>query len=80
MMLSPNAESGFALACQADAALDQWCHQHQDVALAIVEQLDRYAIPLTPDEYALQIGRRLAAAMHLGPERAVRALGLEVAP
>ena len=79
-MLSPNAESGFALACAADEALDRWCHQHEDIATAIVEQLDRYAIPLTADEYALQIGRRLAAAMHLGPERAVRALGLEVRP
>ena len=79
-MLSPNAESGFKLACTADAVLDQWCRQHQSVAEAIVEQLDRYAIPLTADEYALQIGRRLAAAMHLGPERAVTALGLEVRP
>ena len=77
-MLSHNAQLGYANARKVDDTLDKWCRQHQAVAEAIVEQLDRYAIPLTADEYALQIGRRLSAAMHLGPERAVTALGLEV--
>ena len=75
-MLSPNAQSGFAMACSENESLDNWCRSHPDIATAIVAQLERYARPLTAAEYAQQIGRRLAAAMHLGPERAVTALGL----
>jgi len=77
--LPHNAQDGYAAALAVDPALDVWCQKHAALAEAVVQQLARYAIPLTPAEYAQQIARRLTAAMHLGPERAVRALGLEVA-
>ena len=36
-MLSPNAESGFKLACAANEDLDRWCHQHEDIAWDLSE-------------------------------------------
>jgi hypothetical protein len=79
-MLNPHAQDGYALALAESPELDAWCQAHPEIATAAVEQLARHAIPLTASEYAQQIGRRLAAMMAIGPDRAARALGLGAIP
>jgi hypothetical protein len=76
--LPQNAQDGYAAALAADSDLDVWCQKHAALAEAVVQQLARYAMPLTVDEYAQQIARRLTAAKAVGPERAAAALGLDV--
>jgi hypothetical protein len=74
--LPHNAQVGYAAALAADPELDLWCQEHAELAEAVVWQLARYAIPLTVDEYAQQIGRLLTTAKAVGPERAAVALGM----
>ena len=74
--LPPNARTGFAQALASDLELDAWCKEHPDLARAVVDRLAQWALPLTADEYAQQIARRLTAVRSIGPERAAAALGL----
>lgn len=77
--LPENAQLGLAMALSANPDLDTWARENELLVTAVTEQLARYAVPLTPAEYAVQLTRRLSEVRAIGPERARAALGLEPA-